>query len=232
MRRRNFLGLGLKSLLVAIPGLGMTVPSGISPPGTWNLAAIKCFLGAVTGGPSAQFRFGEILSSGWELPQDETWAVEWYRKAATGGHAEAMLNLSCCYSFGLGIKQDLRLGTFWCTKSAELGIDEAQYRLGDWYKEGENVTIDFEKAAYWYQRAANQGHNFAMGELGQMYAEGLGLPRNIEEAMAWTILAMGYPNDPFIIYEDLYRDQTEEIATQLSPTQLARVGKLVLSDIN
>ena len=59
------------------------------------------------GHAEAQFYLGAMDSKGWGVPQDDTAAAQWYRRAATQGLAEAQFNLGWMYIRGVGVPQDL-----------------------------------------------------------------------------------------------------------------------------
>ena len=56
-------------------------------------------------------------------------AVEWYRKAAEQGHAQAQNNLAVCLDNGSGCAADKAEAFKWYKKAAEQGIKEAQEAL-------------------------------------------------------------------------------------------------------
>ena len=59
------------------------------------------------GHAEAQFYLGAMYSKGWGVPQDDTAAAQWYRRAATQGLAEAQFNLGWMSIRGVGVPQDL-----------------------------------------------------------------------------------------------------------------------------
>ena len=48
-----------------------------------------------------------MYDNGRGVPQDDTEAVKWYRKAAEQGHAEAQNNLGVMYLNGRGVPQTM-----------------------------------------------------------------------------------------------------------------------------
>lgn len=70
--------------------------------------AVREFLPlAQHGDGEAQFYLGAMYTKGWGVPQDDTAAAQWCRRAATQGLAEAQFNLGWMYVRGEGVPQDL-----------------------------------------------------------------------------------------------------------------------------
>ena len=59
------------------------------------------------------------------VDEDEEEAVEWYRKAAEQGHAEAQDELARCYDYGWGVGEDEEEAVEWYRKAAEQGYRPA-----------------------------------------------------------------------------------------------------------
>ena len=59
--------------------------------------------------------------NGQGVRQDYTQAVQWYRKAAEQGDAEAQYNLGLMYYKGEGVRQDLALAQEWFGKACQNG---------------------------------------------------------------------------------------------------------------
>ena len=97
-----------------------------------------------------------------EFAQDDTKAVEWYRRAAEQGNADAQYALGAMYEAGRGSRQRTLFGppyvdaAEWYQKAAEQGNADAQYALGDMYEAGRGVGQDGALAAMWHLKAAKQ----------------------------------------------------------------------------
>ena len=76
------------------------------PPLTREVSATG--LAEATGGdPNAQNALGMAYRIEWGVvPQDYPTSVEWYRRAAEQGHAEAQFQLGAAYLFGRGVPED------------------------------------------------------------------------------------------------------------------------------
>ena len=70
-----------------------------------------------------------MYQNGDGLPQDNSQAVEWYRKAANQGLAAAEFNLGAMYEDGLGVTKDVSIAQDWYTKAAAQGDAAAKARL-------------------------------------------------------------------------------------------------------
>lgn len=121
-----------------------------------------------------------------ELQPFETWkekAEEWFRKAAEGGHVEAMFQLgerhakwenrllSGGYMGGhhgrsLASGEEREQAAEWYRRAAERGHVEAMFCLGELYRpRGEWPPlhdVSWPQAAEWYHKAAERGHVQAM----------------------------------------------------------------------
>ncbi len=96
---------------------------------------------------------------------DYTAAVEWYRRAADLGHADAQNSLGLCYEVGRGVDMDKQEAVRWYKKAAEQGERYAQCNLGFCYEEGIGVSVDYYEAVKWYRKAAEQGDEYAKENL-------------------------------------------------------------------
>ena len=108
-------------------------------------------------------------------------AVEYYRKAAEQGSAEAQNKLGICYNIGLGVAKDSNEALKWYRKAAEQGNAVAQNNMGNYYNERQNYT----EAARWYRKAAEQGQIAAQSSLAELYYNGRGVAKDYAEAVNW-----------------------------------------------
>ena len=81
---------------------------------------------AEQGDVDAQLNLGVMYSEGRGVPEDDTEAVNWYRKAAKQGVAEAQLNLGLMYAEGLGVPQDYAMAYAWYNVAAASGAETAK----------------------------------------------------------------------------------------------------------
>ena len=59
------------------------------------------------------------------VPQDDTEAVKWYRKATEQGFVAAQVNLAAMYYDGMGVPQDYAEAYVWESIAARSGDEEA-----------------------------------------------------------------------------------------------------------
>jgi len=112
-------------------------------------------------------------------------ALQAWRSAAEGGHAEAQFNLGIAYAKGLGTLADMSEAARWWRRAATHGNTNAQYNLGLIYSQGYGVAKDPAQAVIWWQMAAGGGDPAAQFNLGVMYAEGDGVAQNLKNAVRW-----------------------------------------------
>lgn len=107
----------------------------------------------------AQLNLGAAYDNGMDgLPQNPQKALEWYRKSAEQGVAEAQFNLAHCLATGRGTEMDYQESYVWMQKAAQQQIPEAQFLLGVMYHEGLGIKANAMQAKMWLQRAAKQGY--------------------------------------------------------------------------
>jgi len=137
------------------------------------------------GDPSDYLKLAKLYENGTGVSQNDSEALEWYRKAAENGNAEAQIELGKRYFEGRGVSTNEDEAVVWYRKAADKGNTEAQLELGDRYFEGRGVEQKYSTAAEWYRKAAEQGIARAQYQLGLMYSQGQGVERNYVEAAEW-----------------------------------------------
>ena len=83
--------------------------------------------------------------------------MQWYRRAAEQGNADAQVNLGLMYANGQGVRQDYTQAVQWCRRAAEQGHAGAQFNLGVMYAEGRGVRQDLALAQEWFGKACQNG---------------------------------------------------------------------------
>jgi len=129
---------------------------------------------AENGDQYAQACLGLMYQYGRGVDKNMSTAVEWYRKAAEQGHADAhfycgmMIHLCGIYEYIYGGYRN-HLTKFECyCKAAEQGHAYAQYCLGDMYYLGDGVDQNYSTAVEWFRKAAEQGHAIAQRSLDRL----------------------------------------------------------------
>ncbi|MDD6141854.1 MAG: toll/interleukin-1 receptor domain-containing protein [Bacteroidales bacterium] len=136
--------------------------------------------------PSEMVKLGEDYYFGENGKQkDYVKAVEWFRKAAERGNANAQCYLGYCFKDGAGVDKNYTEAVNWYRKAAEQGNPEAKNSLGVCYQNGYGVVKDLAEAVKWYRKAAEQGYNVAQVNLGMCYESGQGVLKDLAEAVKW-----------------------------------------------
>ncbi len=115
-------------------------------------------------------------------PED---ALEWYRKAAEQGLAEAQDTLGFMHAEGRGVTKDEAEAVKWYRKAADQGLAIAQWNLGTMYEQGRGVAKNDTEAVKWYRKAADQGLAVGQAALGLMLLQGHGVTKSDVEAVEW-----------------------------------------------
>jgi TPR repeat protein len=106
--------------------------------------------------------------------QDYKEAMNWHRRAAAQGHAEAQTNIGMLYMDGEGVEQDHAEAAKWFLLGAEQGDRRAQNNLGAFYMNGTGVERDLQKSMEWLKKAAVQGHTGAAANIDMLRCPGCG----------------------------------------------------------
>lgn len=141
---------------------------------------------AESGDAEAQRQLGDLYFFGdTGLPKDPVKAVEWYRRAADQGHADAQFNLGRCYETGIGAKKSLTDAVMWYRMAAGKGNAASQNNLGLCYRYGNGVVKSAAEALYWFRKSADKGDASGQHNLADMYLRGEGVEQNFAEAVNW-----------------------------------------------
>ena len=109
----------------------------------------------------AQYNLGVMYGEGVGVPENESEAVKWFRKAADQGYADAQYNLGLMYDNGEGVPENESEAVKWYRKAADQGHASAQYNLGLMYVTGSDVQENSIRAYVWWSIAKTQGHTDA-----------------------------------------------------------------------
>ena len=138
---------------------------------------------AQDGDPELSFLVGSLYDSGFvDVDDKDARSLQWYRKAAELGQADAQNILGLLYSGGehAGIKFDVKEGMKWYELAAKQGNQDALNNLGEIYYLGEQVKVDYAKAYKLFAQAAKlsepeawrEGNPSAWKNLAWMYTNG------------------------------------------------------------
>ena len=108
----------------------------------------------------ARQKLAELEAPDWyalyQQESDQAKRMEYLKKAAQQGHAEAQYQLGHCYYLGRGVEEDEAQAVQWYRKAAEQGYAPALASLAYCYSEGHGVKKNPAEAARWFQKLARQ----------------------------------------------------------------------------
>ena len=96
-----------------------------------------------------------------KLDKDEKEAFKYYKNSADNGFARAQVEVSKCYSLGLGVKADEKEAVKYLQMAVEQGDLMAKYILGIMYYRGLDIEKNVDKAIELLGQAAREGHRGA-----------------------------------------------------------------------
>jgi|HubBroStandDraft_3_1064219.scaffolds.fasta_scaffold65323_2 TPR repeat protein len=144
--------------------------------------------GGRMGTPDAFLQIGEMYEKGADLPQSDSEAVKWYRKAADANPL-ARVRLAAMFINGRGVPRDYEQATVLCQSAARQNYAPGQFCVGYIHEHGLGSQADPKEAAKWYRLASAGGNVPAMMVLGEMYSKGEGMGLDRPEACYFFFLA-------------------------------------------
>jgi uncharacterized protein len=153
---------------------------------------------AEEGNAEAQRFIGILYENGHAVPRDGRQAVEWFRKAAAQGDAQAEYRLGARFVSGSdGLPEDAAQGLALMERAGENGYPRSFFWIGDYYRTGwHGIPENAAKAISWYRRAADLGDALAQSQLGLGYQYGRGVAKDIGQAISWYQKAAAQNNFP------------------------------------
>ncbi|WEK43080.1 MAG: SPOR domain-containing protein [Candidatus Sphingomonas colombiensis] len=132
--------------------------------GDYDKAVAEWRKPAIAGDADAQFNMGQAYKLGRGVSVDQTQAIDWFRKAALQGHAQAQDNYALSL-FQEGRKAD---ALPWLEKSVARDEKRTELVLGTMLFNGDAVTKDWARAFALVSRSSQQGLAQASQTLAQM----------------------------------------------------------------
>ena len=187
---------GAKGVTPAAPPVVTAAPAPTKAPtgpscsraaanGDWLGAANACATEAAAGSAVAQRILGSLYDRGSGVTADPAKAVEWYRKASSGGDLEAKMALSRLLETGRGAPANQGESIALLREAAAGGLLRAQQNLAFRLENGGGIKKDEAESALWYRRAAEQGDVASQEKLAEFLARGRGVTKNEAEALDW-----------------------------------------------
>ncbi|MCQ2496922.1 MAG: AAA family ATPase [Lachnospiraceae bacterium] len=137
-------------------------------------------------GFDAAYHLGLIYDCGSGVVHDDYKAIDYYKRAAEGGHVEAQLKYAEFLKDGRGCDKDIKLSEKWYLKAALSGNARAQYHIGELLENGndeENIKSDINAAFEWYTRSAVKGCEEATEKVEGFYSHGYNVHQDIGAAL-------------------------------------------------
>ena len=128
-----------------------------------------------------QYNLANRYYDGNGIEQDYSKAVEWYRKSAEQGNADAQRKLGDCYYNGDIVEKDIDEAEKWYTKAAEQQNIYSMRQVGI-IELGKN---NYEEAFKYFIKAAENGDAEAQNRAAVRYSNGQGVNKNMEKARYW-----------------------------------------------
>ena len=160
----------------------------------------KLIARAQAGDPKAQNQLGVRYLLGDGVEKDPQQAVEWYRKAARSGYADAIFNLGTAYFNGTTVTIDDSTAFAFFSAAVDAGsspakdavermqteiskdqVAEGYLLLGEMKSSGKDLPQDYQAARLAYEKASDL-RPMALIRLAQMDIDGKGAPADITKA--------------------------------------------------
>ena len=148
--------------------------------------------------PEGMAKMSRAYRLGLNVPQDDTLARNWAKRAAQAGHLGAMSDFAQYLEDGVGGPVDLAESVKWYRNAADLGVVSAQHSLANMYFDGRGVVRDNAKGVMWLRRAAGAQHRAALTQLADLIWQGR-IPAQypLEACFLWQLaLQNGLQDDP------------------------------------
>ena len=174
---------------------------------------------AVQGHANAQFNLGMMYQDGHGVPQNDSEAAKWFRRAAVQGFIDAQSSLGAMHIDGRGVPQNHTEAVRCLRLAADQGDAEAQSNLGNMYLKGTGIKQSVAEAMKWYRRAGDQGLAVAQFNVGFGYASGQGVLQDYVMAHMWFSLSAGQGS------QDAATNRNT-IQKMMTPAQIAEAQKL------
>lgn len=139
--------------------------------------------------PLAQMFMGRMYTEGDGVSINCDRAVEYLRRAAEAGNADAAFDLALLAEHGRCVPQNKSQALAWYELAAKNGDARAPNVIGTIYLGQAEIARDLGKASFWFRRGVNVFDADAYYHLGEMYAEGQNVPKDPIEAYMWFDLS-------------------------------------------
>ncbi len=157
-------------------------------------------IGAEYGHPIHQFIYaGELEEAG----RGEE-ALQWYQKAAEGGHPGALTDVGRCYYEGIGVSKDEAYAVRCFEQELPAGNVRTYNFLGKAFYYGKGVPKDYTNAFKLLSYAYDNGSRWGVYYLGKCAFQGWGTPRDYDKARMYLEQVDWENNDVYYMLGFIY----------------------------
>ncbi len=136
---------------------------------------------AEQGDGEAQASLAEMYFTGRGVDRDQEAAIQWFRRAAEGGHIASQVHLGMISAQ----VQKFELSVKWFRMAAEAGDADGMTNLAELYLRGLGLERNAAQALDWFAKAADQGDPAHQLQLGGLYLDGAAGEPDVESGLRW-----------------------------------------------
>jgi uncharacterized protein len=158
------------------------------------------FKAAQAGLPAAERITGIVNRDGIGVAKNETWAVQWFRKAADHGDTYSAAAVGAAYWNGAPpYEKDMAQAFPWFLKASADPLNVPPgvilgFYLGAAYREGLGTRPDPALALKWFRQAAERGDTYSATYVASAYWNGMApYPKDGAQAVQWYLKAAADP---------------------------------------
>ncbi|MCP5085113.1 MAG: hypothetical protein GY948_25805 [Alphaproteobacteria bacterium] len=131
----------------------------------------------------AMTSYGNMLSLGIGVGDDDRQAHSWHLKAAEAGDAEAQFLVGRNFERGIaGVRKNLSTALRWYRRAAKGGNGDAMNNLAIMHALGEGIKQNVAEAVKWYIAGADAGNGNALFNLAALHDDGRGVKKSPGQA--------------------------------------------------
>ena len=113
----------------------------------------------------SMYDVGNLYMRGRGVNRNMAKAADWFKKAASTGHAAAQAKLGILYFEGRGVKQNYQKSIKLLNAAAKQNVPSAYYQLANMFELGTGVPQDLHQSIYWYKKADKSGYYLAKAKI-------------------------------------------------------------------
>lgn len=137
----------------------------------------------------AQLAFGKMLLQGVGVKKDTAAGLDWLRKSAARGHAEAEYQLYLTYHEGELAPADAQEARRWLMLAANHGQPDARAVMAEEIIKSQDASRA-KAVANWVRAGAMRGHPQSCHVMSFVYKVGMGVKTDLVESLAWHLVML------------------------------------------